>query len=126
MRKLNRMVEHQDEHLDYLFHALASKTRREIVYLLASRPYNISELVPRFDMSLAAVSKHVKSLERAGLIDREIVGRNHVCRLNPETLSEAYQWLGAYEGFWRDRLDELERMLSQENGGGRRGRAKQK
>lgn len=120
------MVEHKNERLDDLFHALASPTRRAIVSMLAVRPYNISELVPQFDMSLAAVSKHVKSLERAGLIEREIMGRNHVCRLNPEALSEAYRWLGAYERFWQERLDALERLLADEKGGSRRGGAKQK
>jgi DNA-binding transcriptional ArsR family regulator len=119
------MVEDHDELLDNLFHALANGTRREIVSLLAKRPYNISELVPQFDMSLAAVSKHVKSLERAGLIDREVVGRNHVCHLNAERLSEAYEWLGGYERFWRERLDALEQVLKQTQGG-RHGVKKQK
>jgi DNA-binding transcriptional ArsR family regulator len=119
------MVEHRDEHLDHLFHALANGTRREIVSLLAKRPYNISELVPKFDMSLAAVSKHVKSLERAGLIDREVIGRTHICRLNAEALGEAFQWLSGYERFWQDRLDALENVLSQNNGE-RRGGSKQK
>lgn len=111
------MVEHQDEHLDHLFHALANRTRREIVGLLAKRPHHISELVPRFDMSLAAVSKHIQSLERAGLVDREIVGRNHVCHLNADALSEAYEWISAYESFWRERLDALENILSETEGG---------
>lgn len=93
--------------------------------LLAQRPHNISELVPRFDMSLAAVSKHIKSLERAGLIDREVVGRNHICRLNADALSEAYRWLGAYERFWQERLDALEKVLAESNGG-RSGGAKRK
>jgi DNA-binding transcriptional ArsR family regulator len=121
----NNMVEDHDELLDNLFHALANGTRREIVSLLAKRPYNISELVPQFDMSLAAVSKHVKSLERAGLIDREVIGRNHVCHLNAERLSEAYEWLGGYERFWRERLDALEQVLKQTQGG-RHGVKKQK
>lgn len=119
------MVEHRDEQLDLLFHALANGTRREIVSLLAARPHHISELVPRFDMSLAAVSKHIQSLERAGLIDREVVGRNHICRLNARTLSNAFRWLSGYERFWQARLDALESVLS-ETAGGRSGRAKQK
>lgn len=119
------MVQHHDEHLDDLFHALASSTRREIVSLLAKRPHNISEFIPRFDISLTAVSKHVKSLERAGLVSREIVGRNHVCSLNADALSEAYEWLGGYERFWQDRLDALESVLSQSSGG-RHGSKKQK
>lgn len=119
------MVEHQNEHLDNIFHALASVTRREIVSLLAERPHNISELVPRFDMSLAAVSKHIKSLERAGLIHREVVGRNHICSLNADALSEAYRWLGAYEKFWHERLDALVQVLA-ETKGGRSGSSKRK
>jgi DNA-binding transcriptional ArsR family regulator len=123
---LNYMVEHHNERLNDLFHALASPTRRAIMSMLAERPYNISELVPEFDMSLAAVSKHVKSLERAGLIEREIMGRNHVCRLNPDALSEAHRWLGAYAHFWQERLDARERVLADEISGVRRGGAKQK
>jgi DNA-binding transcriptional ArsR family regulator len=119
------MVEQSDEHLDHLFHALANATRREIVGLLAKRPHHISELVPCFDMSLAAVSKHVQTLERAGLVNREIVGRNHICHLNAEALSEAFDWLGAYESFWRERLDALESVLSEKQGG-KSGGARQK
>jgi DNA-binding transcriptional ArsR family regulator len=110
------MVEDQNQHLDHLFHALANTTRREIVGMLAKRPHHISELVPRFDMSLAAVSKHIQSLERAGLVDRQVVGRNHVCSLNADALSEAFEWLGAYERFWQDRIDALEDVLSQTGG----------
>ena len=116
MRKLNQMVEDQNQHLDHLFHALANTTRREIVGLLAKRPHHISELVPRFDMSLAAVSKHIQSLERAGLVDRQVVGRNHICSLNADTLSEAFEWLGAYEQFWQERIDALEDVLSESGG----------
>jgi DNA-binding transcriptional ArsR family regulator len=110
------MVEDKNQHLDRLFHALANTTRREIVGLLAKRPHRISELVPRFDMSLAAVSKHIQSLERAGLVDRQVVGRNHICSLNGETLSEAFEWLGAYQQFWHERIDALEDVLSQTGG----------
>jgi DNA-binding transcriptional ArsR family regulator len=111
------MVEHKEQRLDHLFHALANATRREIVGMLSKRPHHISELVPRFDMSLAAVSKHIQTLERAGLVDREVVGRNHVCHLNAEALSEAFEWLGVYEKFWQERLDALESVLSEKHGG---------
>jgi DNA-binding transcriptional ArsR family regulator len=119
------MVERNDEHLDNLFHALANATRREIVSLLAKRPHHISEMVPCFAMSLAAVSKHVQTLERAGLVDREVVGRNHVCHLNADAMSEAFEWLGGYERFWQERLDALESVLS-EGTGGKGGGARQK
>jgi DNA-binding transcriptional ArsR family regulator len=119
------MVGHRQERLDEVFHALSNGTRRQIVSLLAMRPYYVGELVPHFDMSLAAVSKHVTSLERAGLIKREIVGRNHICRFNAEALSEAFEWMGEYESFWRDRLDALETVLSREKSA-RNGKQKQK
>ena len=114
---LNQMVEHKNQHLDDLFHALANTTRREIVGLLAQRPHHISELVPQFAMSLAAVSKHIQTLERAGLIDREVIGRNHVCHLRADALAEAFEWLGGYEHFWQERLDALESVLAERKGG---------
>ena len=66
-------------------------------------------------MSLAAASKHIKVLENAGLIRREVRGRTHLCRLNPGPLASAHQWLSFYERFWTDRLDVLERLLRTED-----------
>ena len=62
-------------------------------------------------MSLAAASKHIKALEAAGLIRREVRGRTHLCQLQAEPLQQANQWLSFYQGFWRQRLDALERAL---------------
>lgn len=119
------MVEQVEHPLDDIFHALSHGTRREMVSMLAQRPHHISEFVPHFGTTLAAVSKHIKSLERARLIDREVVGRNHICTLNVETMSEAHRWLSEYELFWQNRLDALEKFLAK-NKGGRRGNAKKK
>jgi len=113
---LNQMVEHARTDLDEVFHALSDPTRRAIVALLAQRPHSVGELVHPFDMSLAAVSKHIKALERAGLIDRDIQGRTHVCSLNSRGLSDAYRWLGGYEKFWSQRLDALETLLAERQG----------
>lgn len=110
------MTECSHSRLDDVFQALSHGTRREIVNLLSERPFKIGDLVPQFDMSFAAVSKHVKILERAGIIEREINGRVHTCRLNAEALNEAYAWLGGYEKFWTVRLNALKNIL--ENGGG--------
>ena len=66
-------------------------------------------------MSLAAASKHIKALENAGLICREVHGRTHLCRLDPGPLANAHRWLSFYEGFWTDRLDVLERLLRAED-----------
>ena len=66
-------------------------------------------------ISLAAASKHIKALENAGLIQREVRGRTHVCRLAPGPLATAHEWLRFYERFWTDRLDILERLLRDED-----------
>jgi len=107
------MVEH-DDRLGSIFFALSNDTRRKMVRLLARRPYRITELAPKFDISLAAVSKHVQLLERAGLIDRQVKGRDHFCTLKPNALSKAHAWLSGYEQYWSARLDALERMLSED------------
>ena len=66
-----------------------------------------------FAISLAAASKHIKALEKAGLIRREVRGRPHLCRLGPGLLAVAHQWLSFYERFWTERLDVLEKLLRQ-------------
>ena len=81
---------------------------------LASGEQTVGRLAEPFAISLAAASKHIKALEQAGLIRREIRGRTHVCRLEPGPLASAHEWLGFYERFWTDRLDALERLLEQD------------
>jgi DNA-binding transcriptional ArsR family regulator len=91
--------------------ALADPTRRAMLDRLARGPATITELAAPFDMSLPAVSKHVKVLERAGLVDR---GRNAQFRpatLRPEPLREAAAWIEAYRGLWQDRFDRLDAYL---------------
>ena len=75
----------------------------------------VGQLAQPFAMSLAAASKHIKALEGAGLIRREVRGRTHVCRLDPGPLASAEHWLHHYERFWTDRLDTLERLLRDED-----------
>ena len=72
------------------------------------------QLAKPFAISLAAASKHIKALEAAGLIRREVRGRTHLCRLDPGPLASAHQWLSFYERFWTDRLDVLEQLLREE------------
>lgn len=74
----------------------------------------ISELAQPFDMSFPAASKHVRVLERAGLLTRRVEGRAHFCSLDPEPLKSAEEWLRFYEKFWNDRLDALGAMLDGE------------
>ena len=75
----------------------------------------MGQLAEPFAISLAAASKHIKALENAGLIRREVRGRTHLCRLDPGPLASAHQWLSFYERFWTDRLDVLERLLREED-----------
>jgi DNA-binding transcriptional ArsR family regulator len=111
----NFMVEYQAPHLDTIFHALGDATRRRMLRELAKGERTVSQLAEPFAISLAAASKHIKALENAGLIRREVRGRTHLCRLDPGPLASAYQWLSFYERFWIDRLDVLERLLREED-----------
>ena len=110
------MVELKEEdRLGAVFHALSDRTRRTMLQLLAHGDCSVGELGAPFRMSFAGASKHVKALENAGLIRREVRGRTHVCRLDPGPLASAHQWLSFYENFWTERLDVLERLLRKED-----------
>jgi DNA-binding transcriptional ArsR family regulator len=111
----NRMVESEAPRLDAVFHALGDTTRRQMLRELADGERTVGQLAEPFAMSLAAASKHIKALEAAGLIRREIRGRIHLCRLEPGPLASAHQWLSFYERFWTNRLDVLERLLRSED-----------
>jgi DNA-binding transcriptional ArsR family regulator len=105
------MVEQPERNLDDVFHALSDRTRRAMLRDLASGQRTVTELAAPFAMSLAAASKHVKSLERAGLVTRTISGRTHYCRLNPDPLAEAQAFIAYYQQFWESRLDALAQMF---------------
>jgi DNA-binding transcriptional ArsR family regulator len=109
------VVELEALQLDTVFHALGDATRRRMLRELASGERTVSQLAEPFAMSLAAASKHIKSLENAGLIRREVRGRTHLCRLDPGPLASAHQWLSFYKRFWTDRLEVLERLLRTED-----------
>lgn len=82
---------------------------------LAGGERTVSQLAEPFAISLAAASKHIKALESAGLIRREVRGRTHICHLDPGPLASAHEWLGYYERFWISRLDILERLLREDD-----------
>src|SRR6187402_3017928 len=105
------MVELQAPQLDTIFHALGDATRRRMLRALSGGERTVGELAQPFAISLAAASKHIKALEHAGLIRREVRGRTHVCRLDPGPLAGAHEWLAHYRRFWTERLDVLERLL---------------
>ena len=101
------MVE-QVRELDAVFHALANGARRAMLHRLAERPLTVGELAEPLAMSLAAASKHIKVLERVGLVQQTIAGRQHVCRLVAVSLAPAADWLRFYERHGEDRLEALE------------------
>ncbi|MFB5660981.1 ArsR/SmtB family transcription factor [Alteribacillus sp. HJP-4] len=108
------MVNYNQEDLNEIFHALADSTRREMVQMMAQKERTVSELAQPFDISLAGISKHIKVLERAKLVERTVRGRTHLCRLNTDALSQVKEWLLFYEKFWSRRFDILEDELMKE------------
>ena len=105
------MVEYGSVQLDGVFQALSDGTRRRMLRNLSVQPRSVGELAAPFQISLAAASKHIKALERAGLVQRRIQGRTHLCQLRAEALAEAEHWLQYYRRFWGERLDALETVL---------------
>jgi DNA-binding transcriptional ArsR family regulator len=101
------------EALDEVFHALASEPRRRMLTALAEGERTVGDLAAPFEMSLAAVSKHLKVLEAAKLVERRPQGRTTICRLTPGPLAEAHEWVAFYERFWNARLDALEALFAE-------------
>ena len=111
----NRMVECNPHDLDRVFAALSDPTRRLLMRRLCVGPATVSDLAAPLEMSLNAVSKHLKVLEQAGLIQRTIKGRVHHISLNAAPLAEAERWVSQYRQFWDPRLDSLEDWLKLDN-----------
>jgi DNA-binding transcriptional ArsR family regulator len=99
------------DNLDATFAALADPTRRAILARLASGEASVNELAEPFDMTLPGVSKHLKVLERAGLISRGRVAQSRPCRLEAAPLREAADWVEGYRRFWEESFDRLEDYL---------------
>lgn len=102
-----------EERLDRVFGALSDSTRRAMLARLTRGPAGVTELAQPFAISLQAVSKHLKVLERAGLVAREIDGREHRCSLRAGALETAAQWIAHRRVFWERTLDALEDHLTQ-------------
>jgi len=100
--------------LDRLFKALGDRTRRALLSQLAAGPARVTALARHFDMSLPAVGKHIRVLERAGLVQRTVTGRVHECALQVDRLEAAEQWLAHYRQFWNETLDSLVAHLEDE------------
>lgn len=103
--------DNQTKNLDLVFGAVADATRRSMLDRLRDSSLTVTELARPYAMSLNAVSKHVKMLERAGLIRRTINGREHLCQLDAERLEGAMSWMSHYSEFWNNRMDALEKHL---------------
>jgi len=94
-----------------VFAAVADPTRRAILAALSRGPATVGEIARPFPVSLNAISKHIKILERAGLVRRRVVGREHYCHFDAQPLGKAIDWLAHYREFWEARLGALERHL---------------
>jgi len=115
------MVESSSAALDSVFHALSDGTRRAILRDLLVEGKSVGELAKPYEMSLAAVSKHVQVLERAELVERQRRGQFQIVRLKPKSLRAAQDWLAFYETFWTAQLDALQTHLEQADEPARKG-----
>ena len=102
---------HTDDQLDVIFRALGDRTRRALLARLAVKAAMVTELAQPFAMSLPAVSRHIRVLERAGLVVRKVDGRVHHCTLDPEPLATVEAWLAHHRHFWKGQLAALARYL---------------
>jgi DNA-binding transcriptional ArsR family regulator len=106
------MGEYQSERLDGVFNALCDPTRRAILARLTDSDARVTEIAADFPISLNSISKHIRMLERAGLLRRSIVGRDHVLTLNAGPLAEAQAWIEKYRRFWEGRLAALDAFVT--------------
>jgi DNA-binding transcriptional ArsR family regulator len=97
----------EEARLDAVFGALADPTRRRILVALGRGPASVGELAAPFDISLPGISKHLRVLERAGLLRRQVDGRFHRCQLQAQPLRAAAAFVTDYRAFWEDNLDSL-------------------
>ena len=111
------MVAHtlSDDDVDRIFRALADRTRRDILRRTLTTEASISDLAKDYDMSFAAVQKHVTVLEAADLVARTPRGRERIIQGNPEAIRRARQLLGHFEDIWRGRIDRLDALLAENN-----------
>lgn len=110
------MVEYPAQ-LDQTFKALANPTRRQILTRLTAGQSTVLEIADQFEISLNGVSKHLKILEKAGLIHRDVQGRTHYCSLHPAGLEQAGAWIDYHRHFWNNRIDALEQFLADQQTG---------
>jgi DNA-binding transcriptional ArsR family regulator len=105
------MGEYQSARLDGVFNALCDPTRRAILARLTDTEARVTDIAAEFPISLNSISKHIRMLERAGLITRSVQGRDHLLSLNAGPLAEAASWIEHYRRFWEGRLADLEKYV---------------
>ena len=105
------MVEYLEPRLDATFGALAHPIRRGVIERLCDGERRVTDLASGFDVSLAAVSKHLRVLDDAYLVRRTVRGREHLLALDARPLAEASVWIDTYQAYWEERLDALDRLL---------------
>ena len=108
------MVNYSVQNLDDVFAALSSPIRRGMLEQLSHGWATVGELSAPYDVSAPAISKHLRLLEKAGLIERQVVGRVHYCRLVADPMEDAAAWFDFYSQFWRGQFDSLAEFLSRE------------
>ncbi|AZC12825.1 MULTISPECIES: metalloregulator ArsR/SmtB family transcription factor [unclassified Microbacterium] len=107
-------TELSDDDIDRVFHALAAATRRDILRRAIEAEHSVSDLAREYDMSFAAVQKHVAVLEAAGLIVKRAEGRERLVRADPAMIARARALLAAYEALWRSRISRLDQLLAED------------
>jgi DNA-binding transcriptional ArsR family regulator len=108
------MGEHKNTALDQVFNALCDPTRRAILARLTDREARVTDIAAEFPISLNSISKHIRMLERAGLVRRSIAGREHLLSLEAAPLAEAQMWIEHYRRFWEGRLAALEAFVTRQ------------
>jgi len=106
------MGEYSSSQLDGVFNALCDPTRRAILARLTDTDARVPEIAAEFPISLNSISKHIRMLERAGLVSRSVQGRDHVLSLNAGPLADASEWIERYRRFWEGRLAALEKYVT--------------
>lgn len=108
-------MEKTEAQLDLVFAALSDRTRRKILEQVREKECTVLELAGQFEMSLPAVSKHLKVLDRSGLLQRTKEGRFVVCKYQPDTMRDAIAWISRQHQFWNEGLDALGEFLDRES-----------
>jgi len=111
---VNNNISHDSAQLNLIFSALSDPTRRAMLLKLAGKEHSIADLSAPFNISKSAITKHIKVLEKAGLLRRTINGRVHHCRLAVDPLHAASDWMALYQKFWHNKFDALDSYLTSE------------